>query len=210
MAFIPVANTAQCKIKYTYAGQGIMNNVYFEKATAWDVASLQDLADELWDRWATEVLIDLADGLTITEVEALDLTAATAPVARHIQSLSGSVSTGNLPNNVAFAIKFTTALRGRSFRGRIYLPGISLSSEQNSGFLLLAAADNLLGDVEGALVGTATTLSVAHVVVSRYSGVDVNGDPIPRIAGVTEPVTAYSYSDLAFDSQRRRLPGRGQ
>lgn len=210
MAFIPAANTAQCKIKYLYAGQQIMNDVYFRKVGGFDQAGLDSLANTVWDHWATQVMIDLASGLTLTEVEAVDLTTQTSPVGRHIQTLSGSVNTGNLPNNVAFAIKFLTALRGRSYRGRIYLPGISLSSELNSGSLLTAAADSLRDDVEGAIADIKLAETVEHVVVSRFSGVDVNHKPIPRVSAVVTPVTAVVYTDTAFDSQRRRLPGRGQ
>jgi hypothetical protein len=48
------------------------------------------------------------------------------------------------------------------------------------------------------------------VVVSRFSGVDVNGDPIPRAAGVVNIITAVLAVDNTVDSQRRRLPHRGQ
>jgi len=49
------------------------------------------------------------------------------------------------------------------------------------------------------------------VVVSRFSGVDPDtGKPIPREAGVATPVLAPLVTDLTVDSQRRRLPGRGQ
>jgi hypothetical protein len=48
------------------------------------------------------------------------------------------------------------------------------------------------------------------VVVSRFSGVDAEGHPIPRAAGVVNIITAVLAVDNTVDSQRRRLPHRGQ
>jgi hypothetical protein len=49
------------------------------------------------------------------------------------------------------------------------------------------------------------------VIASRFSGVDPDtGKPIPRTAGVTTNVITVVAADLVIDSQRRRLPGRGQ
>lgn len=48
------------------------------------------------------------------------------------------------------------------------------------------------------------------VVVSRFSGVDSLGKPIPRSSGVVELVVDAIFVDNIVDSQRRRLPGRGR
>jgi len=48
------------------------------------------------------------------------------------------------------------------------------------------------------------------VVVSRFSGVDADGHPIPRTTGVSTLVASVAIVDPVIDSQRRRLPGRGQ
>jgi len=47
-------------------------------------------------------------------------------------------------------------------------------------------------------------------VASRFSGVDGDGKPIPRTAGVVTPISNVIVVDRVLDSQRRRLPGRGQ
>jgi hypothetical protein len=45
--------------------------------------------------------------------------------------------------------------------------------------------------------------------MSRYSGVDEDGRPIPRVAGETADILSVLVVDATVDSQRRRLPGRG-
>jgi hypothetical protein len=45
--------------------------------------------------------------------------------------------------------------------------------------------------------------------VSRFSGVDEDGRPIPRVAGISTVVLSYGVTDNNLDSQRRRLAGRG-
>ena len=57
---------------------------------------------------------------------------------------------------------------------------------------------------------TATPSPWVWVIVSRYSGVDGDGRPVPRVAGVTTPVTNVVAVDGTVDSMRRRLPGRGR
>jgi len=210
MAFIPVPNTAQVNIRYLYAGQQIENTLYFSKGSAFSGTDLQDLADEVWDRWQSDVMLDLSNALQLTSVYVVDLTTATSGVATHTESANGLNSgSAATPGNVAFCIKFTTASRGRSFRGRIYLPGIPIGYESTPGILNQSDADTLLEDVTGAIGQIEVGTGLDHVVVSRYSGVDVNGDPIPRTTGLATPVTGISYTDRNSDSQRRRLPGRG-
>jgi cation transporter-like permease len=62
-----------------------------------------------------------------------------------------------------------------------------------------------------AFMDAISTAGWTWVIASRFSGVDPDtGDPIPRVAGVTTPVTNVVCTDATLDAQRRRLPGRGQ
>jgi hypothetical protein len=65
-------------------------------------------------------------------------------------------------------------------------------------------------DAYSLLLDFGQDIGASWVVVSRFSGVDANGDPIPRAAGVTTPITSVLVVDNIVDSQRRRLPGRGR
>jgi len=105
-----------------------------------------------------------------------------------------------VPNNVAVVVKWITANRGRSYRGRTYHLGIPQGSVTGSvlttGYRtsLVQAYSNFV------LLGTTPTWTLS--VASRYS----NGQP--RTNGVITPINALSINPTV-DSQRRRLPERG-
>jgi len=113
-----------------------------------------------------------------------------------------------LPNNVAVTVSFRTGLSGRFARGRNYVSGLSEDA------VVLNTVDSaVLADIQAgyeALQDVASDNTSTWVVVSRFSGVDGDGVPIPRVEGVTTPITAVIIVDSIIDSQRRRLPGRGQ
>lgn len=208
--FVPVPNTAEVKVIGSYLGQEIMNTFYFHKSSAWDTTSLQALADAAWERWTDIMLDDLTSGYQLTQTTAIDLTTQTSGEANHTGSENGRVSAGaNMAPFAAFVIKFLTASRGRSYRGRVYIGGLNDSQLLDAGTLTSTAADAILSDVEEFCGGVAIDTGTEHVVVSRYSGVDANHKPIPRTTGISTPVTAYAKSDNYLDVQRRRAIGRG-
>lgn len=109
----------------------------------------------------------------------------------------GQVASPSLPNNVAFVIKFTTGLSGRSYRGRFYFCGLT-ESQVGGNLINQADADNIVGAFN-ALPTALAAVDLEHVVVSTFT----NG--APRAAGVATPITTYSYTDLVVDTQRKRL-----
>lgn len=208
MAFIPVANTARVCLKYTLFDQQVCNIMWFEGSDPWDAAALLDLCTQL-NSWVVGELQPIrSNSLIFTGSEARDMTTESAPSveAPLATPVAGTLTGGGTPGNVALAIKFATGLTGRSFRGRNYMAGLDpdqiTGNEISTGLrdAYLAAFDEL-GTY---LVSTAAE----HVVVSLFSGTDLNGAPIPRAAGVTTPVISYVV-DRFVDSMRRRLTGRG-
>jgi len=115
-------------------------------------------------------------------------------------ALAGQGTSAAVPNNVAVVVKWITANRGRSYRGRTYHLGIPQGSVTGSvlttGYRtsLVQAYSNFV------LLGTTPTWTLS--VASRYS----NGQP--RTNGVITPINALSINPTV-DSQRRRLPERG-
>lgn len=208
--FVPVPNTAEFKLFYRYQAQQLMNTFYFTQDTPWTEAELATAANAAFDRWDTIVMPDLNEQLHLVECQVISLETATAPASTYIDTSDGHNASGiPLPGNCAFCIKFLTANRGRSFRGRIYLPGLVQAGSDTPGQLTTGVADALKEAVEAAMAGIALDTGAVHTVVSRYSGVDANGKPIPRATGVATPVTAVAYTDVYIDSQRKRLQGRG-
>lgn len=210
MPFIPVANTFLAEIRMLCAGQQIENTLYFRPQVESDDPSLAALGAHLLVWWNNFYAVAIPTAVSLREIHITDLTTATSAV--HTQPAPAPAPTGDrptavLPNQDTLAISFRTALRGRSFRGRNYLAALAegdvTESTVNAAVQVdaLAAYNNLL---TGPIVA-----DFEWVVVSRYSGVDAAGKPIPRAAGIATPVVSVVIVDPIVDSQNRRLPGRG-
>lgn len=212
MPFVSVQNTVMVELRYLSDLQHIENTLYFERADAPTPTNIGTLLDAVESWWLDNIQPLIPNVLVLTEIVGTDLTTATGPQVAHVPAGGGigGVADPPLPNNVSIAISFRTGLRGRAFRGRNYHPslwetGVTKNTLQEE--IVTAIQDAYI-----ALVGHADVVAAGYewVVVSRFSGVDGDGDPIPRAAGVTTPVLTALIVDPTVDSQRRRLPGRGR
>lgn len=209
MAFIPAVNTARCVFRMTQNGQVVQHVIHVQKATAWDQSSLTDLANLLITWWNDEYAPNAGNGLGLTGVQARDMTAEEAPAVEiGAPPLSGGdLNDEVMPGNVTLAIRFSSALSGRSRRGRAYQCGLT-NAQVLSNEMILAARDAIVAGW-AALKTTLDAASYTWVIASFYHGVDdVTKKPIPRATALLTPVTSVS-ADSFVDSQRRRLTGRG-
>lgn len=211
MPFVPVPNTAEFEIIMTLDGQRIENTLYADLGAPWDAAALNAACDVLANWWVDNMAPLTSDQVTLLAVEGTSLESNTAPVgANSVGTPQVGLQGEPVPNNCALAVSFRTALRGRSFRGRNYVAGLAEADVNRS-----HVDATLVTQIEAAYNALVTAfgdapVGAAWVVVSRFSGVDVNHKPIPRTTGVTTPITSAHIVDDVIDSQRRRLPGRGQ
>lgn len=203
MAFVPVAKTAMVELRYTHLDQRMENTLYFEFATTPSVADLTGLGTALATWWADNIAPLISQNCGLREVFVTDLTSNTSPAVSFVPDpiVFGAQTTDPMPGNVTIAIKFSSAGRGRSSRGRNYIVGLvetDVAGNRLGGPIItgLLAAYNALFDV-------ATAIDVAWVIVSRFT------DNAPRVAGETFPVISVQFVDDNVDSQRRRLAGRG-
>lgn len=209
MASVPVPGTVEVELVQGLDGEIIENTLYFHKTGGWSVPEMQGLAGDLVSWWDTEMQGAFTTGTALINVIVTDLT---GPEGGKIEfttglPLAGSGNEESMPNNVAPAITFHTASRGRSFRGRNYISGIPAS--QCNGNRLLGAYGDFLTAAYNALLAVATANACEWVVVSRYSGtaiVDGKKKAVPRVTGISTPILSASFKDLVVDSQRNRLP----
>lgn len=207
MAYVPVLNTIEAELRYAQGGENTENTLYFSKGGPWSPTELVDAGATLVDWWVANMkpLINTSCGLR--EVQITDLTSASSGAVTYTTGLPqfGAVGGGMAPNNVAPCISFHTASRGRSFRGRNYIAGISGGD---------VVGNNIDGDWADAVTAAYALLLVAAgdmlaewVVVSRFSGMaGTPRRPVPRAAGVITPILNASFTDTVVDSQRGRLP----
>lgn len=203
MAFIPVPNTVQVEAVYEWNGQLVENTFYVESTAAWSASGIGDVLVLIRDIIEDDLLPLLSSSLQLvrlvgTLLDAVDAVSVTLNVS---PPLAGGVAAESLPNNVAYTVTFLTSQRGRSFRGRNYVPGLTIDSVTANTISAtvrvgLLAFYNALRD---AIVGSGYQM----VVVSRRT------NNAPRTTGVTTPIIDFTTYDTNLDSQRRRLPGRG-
>lgn len=209
MPFVPVPDTAHVRLEGQVDGQLTINDLYWRVSgggiTPVNLAVLvtfvggwgqSNLAPRLSDDWA------------LVRTIATDLSAANSYQVELATPATGGISGEANPNNVAACVKFSTALSGRSFRGRNFVPGIP-----GSVVTLNTMDPTFMSDIlseYGALVGAGTALpGWEWVVVSRFSGVDVNGHPIPRTTGIATLITGVSFVSPYVKSMRSREVGHG-
>lgn len=208
MAFQRVPDTFQVVVKGQLQTGKIWNNVlyYHDPGVLTQVIadSYCDLVTgnytELLGVWSTQTSVF---GITIT-----DLDTEGAP---QFESTSGAPIIGTaggdaMPNEVSALIGTDTSFRGRSGRGRIFIPGFAESASDGQ------------GPSSGAVAALSSFITeyLTHgtpVVVSRYSGTHLVAGPggqtlrrpLLRGEAVTHDVVS-AQADGLWVSQRRRRP----
>jgi hypothetical protein len=209
MPFIPVPNSAEVEIRMELDSQKVENTLWFETTAPPTSANLADLTAALYDWWVAEYSPLVTSQLILREIVATSQDTATGPQDTFAPPvLSTGTDTGApLPNMVSLTVSFRTGFRGRSFRGRNYVVGITEPQVVNNNIdpTLVTAWRSAYDAILTSLGSTDYT----WVVASRFSGVDGDGHPIPRVTGIVTPVTTVVVVDPVLDVQRRRLPGRG-
>jgi len=139
--------------------------------------------------------------ITLANVGLRDIrTANTAEFLDSGAAVAGTATGDLLPPQVALCITLRTALAGRSFRGRCYLPGFAESVNGAAGAANGSAVSvAFITAIKSTLVSNALDLGVIHRPTAA---------PLPVTAGFITPVTTIVSRDLVWDTQRRRaIPG---
>lgn len=203
MAFVPAANTVRATLEFVWGGQIVAITVSVRKLDGWDFPDYEQLKDHLENWWNTNLKPGLSTGIGLQKINVLDLNSSSAPsVEFPISPISyGGNPNASVPLNSAIVTSFKTPLRGRSYRGRAYMPGLTISSLLNPGVVTSAFAASLVTSWL-ALVTLLTGSGMEHVVVSRVQ------EGVELLSAVVTGITEY-FVEQNLDSQRRRLVGRG-
>lgn len=203
MASVPIPNCALVEFRYDIEAQQCENTLYVTNEAGWSADALTGLASNMRDWWSGSLATMIHPIVKLREVVCSDLhDAAGAQVAITGGGLAGTLAGTALPANVAFCISFRSGLRGRSFRGRNYVPGMIQENQETPSTLVGAFVDDLIVVYSGLLTAVFPS-GQQWVVASRFA------DGAPRVTGVTTPVASVVATDRVFDSMRTRLPGRG-
>lgn len=204
MPFIPVPDCVQVELVYLFDTQRCQNVLHYNPNGAYGPDEMLELGAEMVDWFDANMQPNLATTISLIAVRVTDLATATAPSVEVTSGLplAGTLSSPALPNNVSCVITKRTVFRGRSYRGRIYMAGITEADVTNN----IVAGARLTSWLDAWAIARSmvtTGLEWTMGVVSRFEGGS------PRAEGILTPVLGFT-SDGVVDSQRRRLPGRGQ
>jgi len=200
--YIPVPNTVLVELVAVQEASYRVSTLWFRNSGGFDAADLTVLATQVRDWWHEGLRLLQSDTYIMEMIRVTDKRTETGAVVEFddLLPIPGASVTDALPANATLSVKFSTALRGRSYRGRNFIPG--LVDQRTS-------PSNLTSAYRIAIVDTFYTLpdfvegeGWEHVVVSQFQA----GAWLET--AVVTTVTGYSADD-SIDSQRRRLNGRG-
>jgi len=219
MPFIPALNTAKVVLVQKLHDQVVTNTIYVEKTEGWDEATLTQVAGTVRDWWEDHLDANVSANLSLESIIARDMTTEEGLGIEIVPNpiLVGGIVGQAAPGNVALAVKLITNYSGRNRRGRVFQAGIAEDDTEGNQIKALRRDPLVLAYME--LRTAITALGHTWVVASFYDGME-NSDPIPphniikrvpipRATALLTPVTNIK-ADLNFDSQRRRLHGRGK
>lgn len=164
--------------------------------------NLGTIAGAVGTWFASELAPLLSDDWSAQRVIGVDLTTATGPRVDVGSATPGGISGEANPNNVAAVVSFRTNSRGRSGRGRNYVPAIpgSLVTLNTIDPALIAS---LIG-AYSLLMGPGTfEAGWEWVVLSRETG------GVPRANGLALPITGVVMVSDQVRSMRSRSVGHG-
>ena len=107
--------------------QRVENTLYFYKVTGWTAADVPVVFNALLVWWNTYYSVPVSNQLSLNEIKVTDLSSDVGfsfEIPTPTPKPTGDSAEPAAPNNVALCISFRTASRGRSSRGRNYVPGI--------------------------------------------------------------------------------------
>lgn len=198
MAFIPWPNSVKVILEFVVAGIPVTVTIATTKPTALvsgDVAAVTEAVRA----WAVaELMPDLSDKIQLTRATGYDMTSSTGQV---VVNQSGLPVAGTLGGSVtdigsAFDISFRTPNRGRSGRGRNFVPGLAVSQRADSALWTTTAAADIAADYL-TLSSALSSPGFDHTVASEQ----LNG--VVRNPAVMQPVTSY-VGNVAIANQRKR------
>lgn len=204
MPFQPVGNGAEVVVKGQLLGESVVTTFPFLGTVDFNAGHIETLADVVKDAWELHCLPQLPGAYASREVVARGLRSPndfehTAP---WVLGGTGLLTSAAMPNNVSICLTRKTAQRGRSYRGRIFWPGL-VEQDVTDNRVNVGRADAILDAIRNFWADVSTFGVFAMAVITRWENNAL------RPVAIANPITSWSMTDTVVDSMRRRLPKRG-
>lgn len=200
--FVPFATGMQVNTRYLLDGENVEMVLGFDYASVGFAAAAPLVFNVLDGVWWDTVRYQLSDAIVSRETYMIDLVSqyAGSRTFPAFTNPAGVIVGEPVPNNVAFCVTHRTALRGKSFRGRTYIPGLSNAAVNTN--TVLAVSGDAIVDGFNAMRTALFTDGINFCILSRRFG------KAWRAAGQATPVEVSLVRDYFVDSQRGRGRGR--
>jgi hypothetical protein len=190
--------------------QGLVNlnqanvTLWFAGVSPATLTDLENLGDALSTWWQAELTPITSLDFSLESVYLLAQDSNTSPFTTRTTGLPsvGSVGSAIVSPQTAPVIKFITASRGRSGRGRNYIPGCPLASLSTPGVISGGARTAYL-NAYIQLAGAVGAVGYTHIVVSHFH------NDVALTVGNPQAVIGYDIVDNALGTQRKRRIGVG-
>lgn len=162
------------------------------------------IASAAWTAWKPYVYS--ANGLAGIDIR--DMRVTTNPWFPSTGgATAGTGAAAEVPAGVALCVTLKTAMAGRGYRGRCYLPGLDTTAVTAATGAIVPAANtaavNFITAVQTALAASGITLAIAEPPRNAYTSL-ITGVNIPQRSATVTPVTSITTRSTTFRSQRRR------
>lgn len=148
-------------------------------------------------RVSTDVTLDKVGVRNINVANQAEFLDSGLPVA-------GTDAADPLPASSSLVITLRTANAGPSYRGRVYLPGMTEASNDTDGVCLAAAGQDALDFING-IAGAVAANGLGFAVLSRPRAAGtIPAKTITAKLGFVTNVNNTELRDLVWDNQRRR------
>jgi hypothetical protein len=207
---IVIPNTIQIRLLWTLAtNKQVFNVLHGQVASGFAVtaAAAEAIYTDIVGTAAwTAFRAHLNAGVSFTGVDLRDLRSANQPLVASTAAAQAGTGAGTaLPPGDSLVVTLRTAGAGRSFRGRVYLPGFDTSALAAGGVASAATvtdATAFVNAIQTQLTGQGITLAIAQPARQAYTG--RTGASHPARAAAIAPVTSIVTRNNIFDHQRRR------
>lgn len=227
MAVSPVIpNCVQIRLLWVSNGQLAINvlNAQAGAGVVVNQALANSLGSAIKSAFGTNLAAQYTATTALTRVGVRDMRQANQAEFLDVSPAQPGTAVGDaLPNSTSLMLTMRTALSGKSFRGRIYLPGMAETANINQGEIASAASNAALAFI-AALQAALTAANLILAIASRAAELTTlvrtvfhnDGTQTSKTVSTTKakaatltPVTAVSQRTSLWESQRRRSNGRG-
>lgn len=209
MAFVPVEKVASIGLEFSLAGKPVSCVLYAENDSTVTVSNMQTLAQAVIDAINVQMSgpnIFANPNCILETIKMTDLTTSSGSTFDWVHGTTddlpypGNVGTAELTNQDCSVVTWQTALRGRSFRGRTFMPGLTQDALLDGQTIKSIYVTDLSAWWEAIHEGinTAGGGPWSHVVVSRVQ------NKVVLEAGVATPITTFRMNNYVGSQNRRR------